>query len=109
MESSGTFDIKTEHLDISVEGNGGIRLNRLLIRKIFEGDLKGKSTGEMLAAMTEVKGSVGYVAIEQVNGEIGGKTGAFILQHFGIMAGDKKTLNTRGHPRFRFWRANRHH
>lgn len=63
----------------------------------------------MLAAMTEVKGSAGYVAIEQVNGEIGGKTGAFILQHFGIMAGDKKTLNTRGHPRFRFWRANRHH
>jgi len=51
MEASGTFDIKTEHLDISVEGNGGIRLNRMSIRKIFEGDLKGKKDSIFMSSI----------------------------------------------------------
>ncbi len=39
----------------------------------------------MLSAMTSTQGSAGYVAIEQVTGELEGKKGSFVLQHFGTM------------------------
>ena len=39
-------------------------------------------------------GSAGYVAMEQVSGELEGKHGSFVLQHFGLMgpAGQRLTL-----------------
>jgi hypothetical protein len=39
----------------------------------------------MLTAMTAVKGSAGYVAIERVAGTLRGRKGTFALQHTGIM------------------------
>jgi hypothetical protein len=39
----------------------------------------------MLTAMTQVKGSAGYVAIEWVSGVLDGRGGAFALQHSGSM------------------------
>jgi hypothetical protein len=64
---------------------GGVKLNRMSIDKTFQGDLDATSKGEMLSARTPVKGSAGYVAIEQVSGILSGKNGSFMLQHFGIM------------------------
>lgn len=55
------------------------------IDKQFHGDLEAKSPGEMLMAMTEVKGSVGYVAVERVTGRLHGKSGSFVLRHSGTM------------------------
>ena len=57
----------------------------MLIDKQFHGDLEGTSKGQMLSAMTAVKGSAGYVAIEKVSGKLHGRTGTFVLQHSGIM------------------------
>jgi Protein of unknown function (DUF3224) len=54
--------------------------------KQFHGYLKGASRGEMLTAMTGVKGSAGYVAMERVTGALDGRSGSFVLQHSGIMA-----------------------
>jgi hypothetical protein len=39
----------------------------------------------MLNAVTEVKGSAGYVAIERVTGRLHGREGTFVLQHSGTM------------------------
>jgi len=39
----------------------------------------------MLAAMTSVKGSAGYVAMEKVRGTLSGRSGTFVLQHSAIM------------------------
>jgi hypothetical protein len=39
----------------------------------------------MLSFMTAVKGSAGYVAIEQVTGSLHGRSGGFVLQHNGTM------------------------
>jgi len=39
----------------------------------------------MLTAMTGVKGSAGYVAIERFTGSLAGRTGTFMLQHSGSM------------------------
>jgi hypothetical protein len=57
----------------------------MLIDKRFEGDLEATSKGQMLAAGTSVAGSAGYVAMEQVTGVLGGRSGAFVLQHSGTM------------------------
>jgi hypothetical protein len=56
------------------------------IDKTYSGDLVGKGVGRMLSAMTEVKGSAGYVAIERVSGTLHGRTGSFVLQHSGTMS-----------------------
>jgi hypothetical protein len=55
------------------------------IDKQFHGELEGTSQGEMLTAMSSVKGSAGYVAIERVTGTLNGRKGSFVLQHTGIM------------------------
>jgi len=49
------------------------------IDKQFNGDLEATSKGEMLSAMTDVKGSAGYVAIERVSGTLHGRGGTFVL------------------------------
>lgn len=59
-------------------------LGRLSISKTFAGDIVGTSTGEMLTAMTDTKGSAVYVAIERVRGAIHGREGTFALFHQGI-------------------------
>ncbi|PYT10028.1 MAG: DUF3224 domain-containing protein [Acidobacteria bacterium] len=58
---------------------------RMLLDKRFEGDLVGTGKGEMLTALTSVKGSAGYVAIERVAGTLHGRSGAFVFQHSGSM------------------------
>ena len=42
--------------------------------------------------MTSVQGTAGYVAIEQVIGNLSGKSGSFVLQHFGTMDKGKDSL-----------------
>jgi len=87
--ASGTFDVKLTPQ--SKEGEtADAALGRMAIDKQFHGDLEATSKGEMLSAMTEVKGSAGYVAIERVTGTLAGRSGTFVLQHSGTM--------TRGAP-----------
>ena len=85
MTAKGTFAVKLTPAEGAV--------TRMTIDKVFYGDLTGASKGEMLAAMTPVKGSAGYVAIEAVTGELAGRKGAFTLQHSGTMSGGKQELS----------------
>ncbi|GAB1267054.1 DUF3224 domain-containing protein [Aurantivibrio infirmus] len=85
MKISGKFDVSLDPLEFSVQGVDKITLSRLSIDKTFHGELNAKSKGEMISARTTVPGSAGYVAIEQVEGTLDGRSGSFVLQHFGIM------------------------
>ena len=89
MQANGTFDVK-----ITPQGSGdavdGTALGKMTLDKTFHGDLEGTGKGEMLTAMTPVKDSAGYVAIERIAGKLNGRTGSFMLQHSGTM--------TRGAP-----------
>lgn len=85
MTAKGTFAVKLTPAEGAV--------TRMTIDKVFYGDLTGASKGEMLAAMTPVKGSAGYVALETVTGELAGRKGAFTLQHSGTMSGGKQELS----------------
>jgi len=81
----GIFDVNMHPLEYSQESKHGVQIGRMSIDKSFHGDLSGTSKGEMLSAITGVKGSAGYVAIEQVTGQLEGREGSFVLQHFGVM------------------------
>jgi hypothetical protein len=88
--ANGTFEVKLVPLD--EDKAEGATLGRMSIDKQFHGDLEGVSKGEMLSAMTSVKGSAGYVAIERVTGTLSGRQGSFVLQHTGTRDRGTATL-----------------
>jgi len=89
--ASGTFEVKLtpQGQDDKIEG---VSLGRMSIDKQYHGDIEGSGKGEMLTALTAVKGSAGYVAIERVNGTLQGRKGTFLLQHSGTVTGGVQQL-----------------
>jgi hypothetical protein len=87
---TGPFDVKLTPQDDKLDPT----LGRMTIDKQFHGDLEATSKGQMLTAMSDVKGSAGYVAVERVTGTLrttnGPRKGSFALLHKGLM--------TRGTP-----------
>jgi hypothetical protein len=90
--ASGNFEVKISPQKPDNKEAESANVGRMSIDKQFHGDLEGASKGEMLAAMTDVKGSAGYVAIERVTGTLDGRSGTFVLQHFGIMTRGEQHL-----------------
>ncbi len=89
---SGTFDVTMgkEAVHEAAEDSG---IGRMSLDKQYHGDLDATGVGEMLAAMTGTPGSAGYVAIEFVEGTLGGRSGSFFLQHAGTMNRGQPTLS----------------
>jgi len=83
--ASGSFKVKLTPQKADNPETESAKLGRMAIDKQFQGDLEAASKGEMLSAMTDVKGSAGYVALERVTGTLGGRSGSFVLQHSGTM------------------------
>lgn len=82
---TGTFAVTLTPMESFATGQEGLKLGRLSIEKTFAGALNAVSRGEMFSAITTTPGSAGYVAVEQVQGELDGRVGSFALQHFGMM------------------------
>ena len=78
----GPFDVT---LAPQQDAGAPATLGRMTIDKRFHGDLEATSQGQMLSAMTDTKGSAGYVAVERVTGTLAGRRGSFVLQHSGTM------------------------
>lgn len=91
MIARGTFDVSLPAQP--VDGSLAPFLGARLIDKRFAGDLVATSRGLMLAHMTPVQGSAGYVAIERVTGTLAGRTGEFTLQHHGLMHRGAQSLD----------------
>jgi hypothetical protein len=89
--AKGTFEVKLAPL--ADDHAAGAGLGRMSIDKQFHGDLEGTSQGQMMSGMGSVKGSGGYVAMEQVSGTLSGRQGTFVLQHSGTMNRGTPTLN----------------
>lgn len=86
MSETAKGEFVVNLLPLTFEGQPeGSSIGRMLIDKTISGDLVATTKGQMLSAMTEVKGSAGYVAVEKVEGELKGKKGTFVLQHMGTM------------------------
>jgi hypothetical protein len=82
--ATGPFDVKLAPQDPNDTAPGST-LGRMSLDKQYHGDLEATAKGQMLTAMTYVKGSAGYVAIERVTGTLKGRSGSFVLQHSGTL------------------------
>lgn len=89
MHASGPFEVSLTPQ--SQDAAEGTTLGRLTIDKRFHGDLEASSKGEMLSAGA-ADGSAVYVAIERVTGALGGRSGAFVLVHNGVMTPEMQQL-----------------
>lgn len=90
-KATGIFEVKVTPQAPDEGDNSGV--GRLSLDKVFSGDLEGTSRGQMLAVGTQVEGSAGYVAMEQVTAKLQGKSGGFALQHIGKMTRGTPDLN----------------
>lgn len=79
--ATGPFDIETSQGRAEF---GGI-VGRLDFTRFFHGELEAKGVGLILSAGDPQAGEAGYVAMEVVQGRLGGKDGGFALQQFGTM------------------------
>jgi hypothetical protein len=72
--AAGTFEVKLtpqgQHDKIE-----GVSLGRMSIDKQYRGEIEGSGKGETLTALTTVKDSPDYVAIERVRGTLQGAGG----------------------------------
>ena len=91
QRASGDFDVTLSPLDVHAAMEPDV-LGRRALDKRFHGPLEATSRGEMLSAMSAVKGSGVYVAIEKVTGTLEGREGSFVLHHTGLMNRGAPTL-----------------
>ena len=90
--ATGSFEVSLQSLP-NTEVTADNLFGRMLLTKKFSGDLVATARGQMLSALTHVKGSAGYVAIDHVTGELDGRRGSFVLQHSGSMNRGAQTLS----------------
>ena len=90
--AKGEFVVKLSPLAFEGQADGS-KIGRMSIDKTISGDLVATTKGQMLSALTEVKGSAGYVAIERVEGTLKGKKGSLVLQHTGTMSQGSPSLS----------------
>lgn len=90
--ATGSFEVSLRPLT-NTEVTADHAFGRMLLDKKFSGDLTATARGQMLTAMTSVKGSAGYVAIDHVTGDLDGRKGSFVLQHSGSMNRGVPTLS----------------
>ena len=88
MQAKGTFEVKVTPAE-STTFEKGMGVSRFELDKEWRGDFAGTSKGEMLASSTESTGSMAYVAMEQMTGKLGGKSGSFYLMHKATMTKGK--------------------
>lgn len=65
----------------------GPSLVRIHVEEAFSGDIEGAGVVEFLQA-AQADGSASFVGIERVTGAVGGRTGSFLLQDSGTVAGN---------------------
>ncbi len=91
MQVEGPFDVVMAP-QVPDPGHEAAGIARMLLDKRYHGPLEATSTGQMLAYRTAIEGSAGYVAMERVTGTLAGRSGAFTLQHYGVLTRDAGEL-----------------
>ncbi len=85
-----TSSFKVTGWDQTPYGEESAHLGRATVKKEFHGDLEGESVAELLMCQAnpdDFNAGAGYVAMERVVGQLGGRTGTFVFQHGGLNGG----------------------
>ena len=76
---------------------GGMKLTRASVSKIFRGDITGEAVSESLMSY-HADGSAAFTGLERVVGAIGGKKGSFVLEARGTYQNGTATCELRVIP-----------
>ncbi|GHG07282.1 hypothetical protein GCM10017783_19800 [Deinococcus piscis] len=68
------------------------QLGRMSFSKIWEGDLSGTGTGELLSVGDPKSGTAAYTVLEVFEGELAGRRGSFAFHQYGTMHAGQTTL-----------------
>jgi hypothetical protein len=85
MRASGYFDVTLVPQAADNDPCRTAQIDRLSIDKKYHGDLQGTSAGQM-QAIKNAKDTGAYVALERVVAAIQGRSGTFMLMHYGYMS-----------------------
>ncbi|MEB3187652.1 MAG: DUF3224 domain-containing protein [bacterium] len=86
--ATGTIQVKTYESIPFDTLEGAATLNELHVTETFLGDIAGEGAARMLQTYLP-DGSASFVAVERVEGTLGGRKGSFVLQDAGTLAGTK--------------------
>ena len=86
MPAKGTFEV-----DLTPQTDTNFPAGRMVIDKIYQGDIEGAGLGQMISKRTE-GGAAVYYAIEEFSGLVNGKRGTFTLIHQGHMSKETQSL-----------------
>lgn len=86
MIAKGAFEV-----DLQPQADADAPAGRMIIDKVYSGDVIGTGKGQMISKRTE-SGAAAYFAVEEFVGSVKGKNGAFTLLHNGYMSKDSQTL-----------------
>lgn len=81
----GEFEITEWDAEAYSEAGSNGELSRVRATKVFEGEISGTSTAQLLMAGNAV--GAGYVASEQFVGTVGEREGSMTVQHWGVAEG----------------------
>jgi hypothetical protein len=84
VKAAATF-VNDTYEEEPYDDRDGTVLGRTHITRTFSGDLEGKATAELLTASTG-ESSAAYVALDRIDGRLGGRAGSFVLEHHGILS-----------------------
>jgi len=87
----GIFEVNMTPIE-QEKNDDGSTSGLFRLEKTFHGDLEATGIGKMLTAVTAVKGSAVYTAIEKVQGSLHGKQGTLVFYHTGIMGKGAQNL-----------------
>lgn len=89
MSTHATATISVQKYEPAVydEPGDGPVLSRIHVEETFSGDIEGSGVVEFLQA-AQTDGSASFVGIERVTGTLAGRTGTFLLQDAGTVAGN---------------------
>lgn len=90
--AAGKFDIEPRP-EPPFSTENGVMLGRMEFDKTFHGPLQGTSVVHMTYARTPVESSAGYVAVERIEGELGGRSGSFVVLHNAVQTSGDVNLS----------------
>ena len=82
--AKGEFEV-TRSAEPGCDLGGGVQVGHFRFDKRFHGPLEATGVVHMLAVATAVEGSMAYVAVERIAGNLDGRDGTFLALHRGVM------------------------
>jgi len=90
--ASAIFEIKSWDEKPYQEIEGGSKMTRAAVTKVYRGDITGDATSESLM-FYPADGTAVFTGLERVVGSIGGRAGSFVIQASGIYRDGKATCD----------------